>query len=501
MRAARRPAMAAVELDDVPEARPGGDSPPPPSTPRTRPRRWWLVVAGVVVLALAVAQAVVSARGRAADARRGEAPGTVLPVARPLGIAWRPTRGETAVLTTGVHAGALSIGVLKGRDGSRAVVALDDATGRHVWRRAVSGPDEVRAEAVQGDLTGRTGSCRGVPSGEPAHDVAAVACLLTDGVVSWDTSDPPLTLRPATHGELLLLDARTGAVRAKRDVRPPDAFGVVGDLLVTADVQPDAHAELTATDLTTGAPRWTWTTPGRLGADASGGNVLFGVRPLGDAVALSGPDGAVTVLTHGGAMAHGPAGRGAWDVDATGDGVLLPTGVPGAAGSLLVRPGRADRRLLGRAVVAQVDDGSLDDLQLTTRPTLRAWDLATGALLWDAQLAAYRTAVVLGGRAYVQTFDGIAAVDGRTGRVVWRHAAPPGTSVDAPTSDGRALLVVQTPTTPGIDSALGAYRLGDGVPLWTATLPGGVFRVSPVGRVLVGYTTDGAVVLRAADRY
>jgi len=84
--------------------------------------------------------------------------------------------------------------------------------------------------------------------------------------------------------------------------------------------------------------------------------------------------------------------------------------------------------------------------------------------------------------------------------VVWRHAAPAGTSVDAPTSDGRVLLVVQTPTTPGIDSELAAYRLDDGVPLWTATLPGGVFRVSPVGRVLVGYTTDTAVVLRTAGR-
>jgi hypothetical protein len=63
------------------------------------------------------------------------------------------------------------------------------------------------------------------------------------------------------------------------------------------------------------------------------------------------------------------------------------------------------------------------------------------------------------------------------------------------------LLVVQTPTAPGTDSSLGAYRLDDGVPLWSAPLPDGVFRVSPAGRALVGYTAEGAVVLRAAGRY
>jgi len=494
--------MAAVELED---ARPAWPAPPaarPGDGPRARRRRWpWFVVAGVVVLALAVAQAVVTARGRAADARRPDVPGAVAPVARPLVVAWHPTRAEAGVLTAGVHARGDSIGVLKARDGSRAVVALDDETGAHRWSRDVSGPDAMRASVVEGDLTGRTGSCRGLPSGAPAPDVTAVACLVTDGVVSWDTSDPPLTLRPATHAELLVLDARTGAASVDRAVRPPDAFGVVGDLLVAADVDPDGRATLTATDLGTGAARWTWTTPDRLGADASGGNVLFGVTPVGQDVALSGPDGAVTVLTHDGRLAHASDGRGAWDVDTAGDGVVLPTGAVGAVGSLLVRTGHPDRDLPGRAVVAAVDDGSLDRLQLTTQPRLRAWDRDTGDLRWDAHVATYRTAVVLGGRVYVQTSDGIAAVDGRTGRIVWQHAAPGGTSVDAPTSDGRVLLVVQTPTAPGTDSSLRAYRLDDGVPLWSATLPDGVFRVAPEGRVLVGYTTEGAAVLRTADRY
>jgi outer membrane protein assembly factor BamB len=491
--------MAAVELVDAPGRAGGGAA---GASTAARRRRWpWLAAGALVVVALVVAQAVVSARGRAADARLAAVPGAVALVARPLAIAWRPTRGEAGVLTSGVHARGATVGVLKARDGSRTVVALDDLSGAHRWTHAVSGPDPLRAQVVEGDLTGRTGSCRALPSGAPAPDVTAVACLVTDGVVSWDTSDPPLTLRPADHADLLVLDATTGAVEVERAVRPPDAFGVVGDLLVTADVDPDGRATLTAADLTTGAARWTWTTPDRLGADASGGDVLFRVAPLGSAVALSGPDGAVTVLTHGGALAHGPAGRGAWDVAATGDGAVLPTGDASHLTSLLVRPGHPDRALPGRAVDARVDDGSLRDVQLTTQPTLRGWDPGTGARRWDAHVATYRTAVVLDGRVYVQTFDGVAAVDGGTGRVLWRHRAPRGTSLDAPTSDGRVLLVVQTPTAPGTDSSLGAYRLDDGVPLWSAPLPDGVFRVSPAGRALVGYTAEGAVVLRAAGRY
>jgi outer membrane protein assembly factor BamB len=489
----RRSGMTKVELDD--EGPPPADPTPSGGPPR---RRWGLaLVALVVVAVLGAVQWGIGARQRARDGRLDAVSGSVARVDPPLGVAWQPTTGEVQVLSSGVHVGGASVGVLVADDGSRVVAAIDDGTGRRLWSTPLDGPDRVRAGSSF-DPLGRAGSCRALPANAAPADVTGLACLVTDGVQAWDVSDPPLTLRPATHARLLLLDARTGRLTAERSLPAPRTFAVVGDLLVTVVVDVGGGATLTAQDLHTGATRWTWTSRGPVGVATELGDALLAVFAIGDAVGFAGPDGTVTVLSHDGRLLHARAGGGTWSLDDSGTRLLLPgPGTSaGEARTIVVTPGHPDVAVQGVPADATVDDRSIGDVVLTTQPGLSAWDPATGRRLWRADVAAFPGVVVLRGRVYVRTSTGVVAVDGRTGAIAWKREGEPGLALDAPTSDARHLLVVETPYTGVPPVTLVAYDLSSGARAWTADLPTSVARAYPAGRVLLAYAPAGPEVLR-----
>ena len=479
----RRGAMQDVELEDA-------SSPVEravPSRPRARRRWWWAGgVAVVTVAALVGTQAVIDARQRAAVARFASVPGVVTPVGSGVGVLWTPDAAVTSLVLEGVQVGGAFVGLSVADDGSQAVLAVDARTGRTRWSTQMFGPDGSAAQSFDRRVAGH---CAPVP----AATVTQVACLVSDDVQQIDR-EAGRAVVPSTSTRVVVLDAADGRIVADRPADGATALAVLPGLAVV-HVPGD---DVTGRDLVTGATVWHYTPPG-VGRDLSQAAFSSSVRlfTAGDLVGVAMAGWSVALLSPTGEVVRAPHPADAsYSVDPlTGTLALLTTTGSGRISSTLVRTGRDDVALPGGRLGIAVDDGSVPGLVLTSDASLRGWDDRTGALRWTSDQVATSDALVLRGKVYISTTAGTVALDGRTGEIVWRTTVTPGHVPGSLATDGTHLLLADQPIAGDDASELDAYGLDDGRVAWRAPLPAGVRSSTSVGRVLLGLTSDGVVVL------
>ncbi|KGM00663.1 PQQ-binding-like beta-propeller repeat protein, partial [Cellulomonas cellasea] len=466
--------------------------------PRRAGRPSWLrprtLVAGVlvVVAGLAGTQAVLDARERAADARFADVPGVVAPLSPDLGVLWRPRPEQMDVLWSGLQeAGGLGVGARFDESGAPSAVALDPRTGDIVWSVPLGDADPVLADTLilprvpcdvsDGLLVCLVGSAYG-----PATP--------REGSVEGDEPAPV-----PGRAELVVLDASDGAVVRRAPEEVGTTLLALGDVVVTARVEPDASIAVRTLDARSGDEAWTHTTPPGTAtpSDAElGGDGAPAVTPVGDAVLVHAGDGGVRLAADGTVEAtYAPVTDGDEDAALTvARGHVLRHSDGRGAGELLADDGTSTALPAGSPHQLSVDDGTEPDLLLLPSRSgdgLDGWDARTSRLRWSRPDVPYSGAAMLDGTLYVANAGGAVALDPADGTTRWRSEAPPAGSSLAVSStvslltDGRVLGVVgQRVSGPPV---VLAFTLSDGRLAWTAELPGDVQSVLVAGRVVIGW--------------
>jgi outer membrane protein assembly factor BamB len=271
--------------------------------------------------------------------------------------------------------------------------------------------------------------------------------------------------------------------------------------LVTVGSLEDHTATVTGYDLLTGDERWTYEQPATLSAGREGlGYPDVSLVRSGDLVALVPPDRGTVLLSTGGERVRGAlvdADATAWDVhkDArTGRLVVTTDGAFRSNRSTFVAPDGAPSRdvvLDGHQLAVQVDDGTLAGIALTAGPTaVHGADVGTGRIRWSVDVESPGVALVLRGRVLVVGGDGVTAVDGRSGNVLWRIPAEDGLVLGNVMTDGRHVLVAYERGDSGAPPVLVAYDPASGREAFRAPYPPGVGDVNPWGRHLMATSAE-----------
>jgi outer membrane protein assembly factor BamB len=444
-----------VELDDTAD-RPGAESPDDVSAARTwvRQHALWLVASvTLVVCALVVTQAVLDRREDARVAALAAIPGIVPPVDASIGVLWR----ADPELATALQSGAVVEGVLVGGtqdpSGAPLVVGLDPDTGAVAWRTPVDLPTATGA-SVSSASPDLWISCTPVAHGD-SHVAACTAQQYGEEVEGV----PELSV--------WVVDPADGQVLADRQVPGTWGLAFVDDALVVARPLTGTtnRWQVEATEVVSGEPRWTWTTPTGTGDQ----------EPSGTASLQSFEDHLVLVVDTR-AWALTPAGEPVVDVTLDPSSWLQPAragafiesrwGSSVYSGTLLLADG-SRVPIDETAGWLAVDDGTAPDILLTVGQApggadgLSGRSARTGERLWHVS-GSIVTSLLLDGTVYVATSDALVAVDAATGDVRWR------TEIDHMpqqlSTDGRYLLL------PGPGVTLEAYTLTDGELAWTADL-------------------------------
>lgn len=464
--------------------------------------RWIVPATAVVVAALVVTQGAVDARERGRLARLAAVPGVLAPVDRRLSALWHADAALGTAIQAGTEIDGRLLAVVDGEDQSLAVVALDARTGRQLWRTAV--PRPARLAGPDDQVQQLYSYCSTAP-----HGTGQVALCGATEQAQVVTQQPP--------SSLWVVDPATGAVLARRTVPGPAAYTLAGpDLVVATALAGTGRTrawQIVASDLVTGAQRWTFTTPAisitsPYGQTGSAPDEAWSTPGLGPT-----PDGGVLVSSD----------RHVWELSSTGSversldlpqyswvdtlrGGLLITSVYGPAvarrsGEIVLRDGTRIPTDDGSAYLS-VDDGSAPDIALTTTAGdagltgVQGRLVSTGAVRWSHD-GAIQAGLLLGGRLYLAQADGVVALDARSGRELWRVETD--YSVQQIGTDGSAVVV------PGPSGRLTALSLGSGRTLWTQSLgddiagPGNpswtVQQLEVDGRFreLVGWNDDGSV--------
>jgi outer membrane protein assembly factor BamB len=255
----------------------------------------------------------------------------------------------------------------------------------------------------------------------------------------------------------------------------------------------DGGSIVYAVDTTTGKERWR-SQPSRVSSSIAVGSgmIYFGTSDAA-ITALDASTGAQrwhTEIATSGAPVHNAAFAGGRVYAASDGGDLVA--LDGASGSIAWRA-PLGTGVYGTAVVADgvAYIGAGSD---ATEGHLRAFDAATGKLLWDTP-EAYGAPAVSDGHAYatIQPFGDVAAFDEKTGQQLWHVQLP--TSTRAPAVAGG---VVYIPA----DSGDGVYALSaaNGWELWQVPVDGRNDCCIAVahGRVFVG-TDKGSLYVIGGD--
>lgn len=417
----------------------------PAGSPPVRHRGRWIALAGALVVVLLV-QGGLDLRDRRRLEQLREVPGVVGPIGATLAATWRLPDGAVPldlVAEPPISGTDLVLVARTADDGSVSVQGRAPEDGALRWSTDVLGADEQRARNALMPTIGL--DCAGM------GDEALLGCVVFDQDV--EVLGDAIFYQGTRSAAVLLLDLRDGRVVGRTDLPDPSSAAAdvtaVDGLLVTRS----GTDTLWAWRPGQREPRW------RLDLDpVDGGSSSF--LPLPGAVAwvrggqveIVGPDGSVL--------------RGAVPVDDGVDGVgpmcLTAAGTVacprGDGGTVVVGPD-VELRLDGVAIRPVADDGSVPGLLLTEADgVLMAWDASTGEALWRG--GSQRSLAVLDGRVYVLGSPDVSALDGRTGDVLWRRAAP--TQADALVTDGRVLLPLQTWTGGTAQAPTLLLRLSDG---------------------------------------
>jgi outer membrane protein assembly factor BamB len=309
----------------------------------------------------------------------------------------------------------------------------------------------------------------------------------------------PLPDAPVTD-RVVVLDARTGAVRSDRPVPRSTTLAALAADIVTAHADAGGYVHVTRTDPLATTVRWTFVTPRPLPVTQPGWSIRMEVT--GDLVVLDEVHG--WVLDADGQVLHAWASSPAAQLEGTSRIT---------AGRLLTRPDTTDGpyprthvtdlvrehvfTVRGRPLAAWPDDGSLDGSFLARSggaSGLWAYDPRTASPRWGAEGQVEGRALVLDGRVVRVSSRHLNAVDGRTGRTVWQTVIvrPARTSL---VTDGRLAVVTQLDGDRGL--VLGAYGLDDGRLRWTADIADDVALLTVLGRQLFGWTGEHLIALSA----
>jgi outer membrane protein assembly factor BamB len=495
---ARRGDMQEVELLD------GDDDVTEPLETAARPRRahrWW-IAAGVAVVALSLVgtQLVVDAREDAAAARLAAVPGAFPPIGDELVIVRTLPEAEAATLWGGVEIGAAQTGSLVvAPDGSQSFTATDLRTGATLWSTPLLGPDAERAASLENSYGG--GCVADTEAGVPA---AVAVCLVTDGFVLYDGEGGSERV-PATSSEVVVLDTGDGHVVGRWDADPAAQVAALDGLALVGTRDAEGRVEIVAHDVRTGAQRWRYDEPVEDRADGVGSAVeeYWTVMRVGEVIGFSrGGNDALTLLSATGSVIRDDLetsnqGWGYGADPATGVFAITTYSATGAQTTTLLAPDgdpSGDLAVSGELVQVVLDDGSLPDLVLTRFAHLHAYDRATGAERWEADVEPGYSAMVARGYVYLTTSTEVVALDGRTGAVAWRTELPQLGSSSVAT-DGRDLLVMTA--SDGVDGRMTGFDLATGEQTRQIAYPEGVSDVLQVHGVLVGwsYATNEVTVL------
>ena len=458
-------ALTPLEPEEPPE--PGDDH---VVTARAWLRRhaiWLVPTAAVAVLALVGTQLVLDARERTRLAELAAIPGVVPPTGPDIGVIWRADPSLATVMQGGTAVGGLMIGGKASTDGAVDLVALDTDTGAVAWTTPVHPPDAHVTPS--GSPPSTWVGCSPVQHG----DRALAAC------VSQQYGEDIVGL-PASSA--WVVDAADGAVVSQAEIPGGAGVAFTDDAMVVATRIDDADDgaartdagsvrwRATATDLLSGAPLWTYTTPvtdvlGREdGPEAANATGSANLQTFGDRMILAVDNHAWILRTDGSLVRDIALEPGSW-LQAARAGVFIESSYTSGntyTGTLLLADG-TEVPIQETAGYLSVDDGSAPDVVLTVGQGpasisgLSARDATTGKVLWhrnDAVVAG----LLLHGTLYYATEDSLQAVDATTGRTRW--SAHLDFQPQQLSTDGRYLLV------PGLAVSLQAYALGDGRLSW-----------------------------------
>ena len=146
----------------------------------------------------------------------------------------------------------------------------------------------------------------------------------------------------------------------------------------------------------------------------------------------------------------------------------------------------------GARIPLSVDDGSLPGLVLTSDERVEAYDRDSGHLVWSLPRRGFGSAIVMLGRVYLMTSDGVVAVDGRSGVESWRAPVGDGANLRALFTDGHQILASERR---GSTTELAAYAPDDGHQDWRTTLPGRIDTLATMGHLLIGFDRGTPSVL------
>lgn len=489
----------------------GGDRPDAAAAARGWVRRHLRLVVPAVLGAavlLVGAQALLDARERARVEALADVRGVLRPVDPDLGVRWAAGAEDARVVESGVLVDGLVVGAAPLPSAQVQVRALDERTGALRWTRELDLPTPLMTPDAADPATWTVCTTAGTPAragadGSTADVRPVVGCL---------AQQPGSDIGPPPDVSLWVLDARDGTLLSTQRLPGDAAFTVLDGRFLTAirvEEQVDsARWRVMATDPATRDVLWTWTTP-RLAAprvtqptdvwsssfaslDARGDRVLLAVGTSswlldGDGTFLRRDrlePGWWPELARGGAVVHST-----WSEDGRPQARLLRS--DGTSATVDATP-----------MWLRVDDGSVPGSVLfATRDvgpsgvvaSVSARDASTGDLRWRVTGVEATSALLLDDRLYVVGADGLAAIDARTGAVLWTTAL--GRTVDEVSTDGRWLLLR------GPGPVVEAYATGDGGRAWRADLTGEVLEAGTNLRVgwqvprMYALRTDGSVAV------
>jgi outer membrane protein assembly factor BamB len=472
----RRGELQQVELLD--SAAP--DQPPVAAPPRSRLRLGLIAGAAAVVLGLGVTQWVLTARENAATARIAQLPGVLAPMDDTLEVVRRLTPEDVATLH-GERYGTLVVA----EDGSQSYRWVEP--GGEGWTTPLLGPLDGLEDGSQ-VYPGSTCSTDEISGTGGAE---RVVCLVTNGAAYVSSDGRGGGSLEATTREIVVLDTADGSERARWPLAHGYGVAVLPGSVVAVSAVTDDGLVVTAYDALTGRDLWTQDDLG-ISDDTPR---LFRV---GDLLALPGVSGDLTLLSTDGAIVRSGATalseEGTFTSSSldTGDGTLLMRRDTAGGTSLsLIVSADGSLALDGAPLEVGVDDGSVPGLLLTGDRSVYGYDAETGATWWTKPMRVGTTALVLRGRVYVTTAREVVALDGRSGRELWRSDALVGLTPTQLLTDGTHVLVATDRTGTDAVPALVAYDPASGTEVFRAPYPQGVTEVSAIGRTLVGRDAAG----------
>ncbi|WP_426593402.1 PQQ-binding-like beta-propeller repeat protein [Cellulomonas sp. McL0617] len=395
--------------------------------------------------------------------------------------------GEAAGLALGTDGGFVAVHA----DGSE-IFQWGGLDGRPGWSTRLSSGRSP--EAGQGVTVGSSRCVADNAPGTPVVSATHVVCLVPNGVAPLpDASLPPEGL-PAMS--IVVLDAADGSVTAQWASPGAQSIAVFSGLVVVGSGTA-TESVIDGRDMATGAERWSF---GYAGPQVTA-NAVTRVQRASGLIAADTSSGQRWVFaTDGTPVRDGgveASPSGGWRVDPLTQRLTFsgPSAATGGTQTTLLAPNAqtaGDQTFDGVPVDVTVDDASIPGLMLTVGPQLYGGDTDSGAQRWALDGTTFSgssgtSAIVVRGRVYVLAGPRVIAVEGHTGKELWRTKDEDGVRPTTVMTDGRHVLVGFDAVSARGNPELIAYDFSDGREAFRTELPTGISHVGAAGGTLFGF--------------